>query len=156
MKPLTRFAIAGGLLFLAVNGLPVASPLPEIQIEKPSAAMLKAVDAVQRIMRGASPVDRSLWAEVWNKCGKIIANETETEVVFTDTRSLRKFNIIAMQIAWRRLADNPKGKYIGLSEAVEHVFAEAIGLDVVPVTPELRNRFRETCTALAWCGAGRG
>ena len=157
MTPTVRVAIAGALLYFAVHGLPTATlDTATIELQKPSAEMLKAVDDVQRIMRTASPVDRTLWAEVWNKCGKIINSETSAELIFSDTRSLRQFNVIALQIAFKRLGDMPKGKYAGLGEATERVFAEAIGLDVRPVTPELRKKFVETCTALAWCGAGRG
>ena len=157
MTSTARVAIAAGLLYFAVHGSPTATlETATIKIQKPSAEMLQSVDDVQRIMRTASPVDRTLWAEVWSKCGKIINGETSTDVVFSDTRSLRQFNVIALQIAFKRLGDMPKGKYAGLGEATERVFVEAIGLDVRPVTPELRKKFIETCNALAWCGAGRG
>jgi hypothetical protein len=107
-------------------------------------------------MRSASHFDRLLWSEVWTKVGKIVNSESETEIVFSDTRSLRQLSVISLGIAWKRLADIKKDKYKGLGEATEKVFVEAIGLDVRPVTPELRKKFVETCTALAWCGAGRG
>ena len=157
MTSTARVAIAAGLLYFAVHGSPTATlETATIKIQKPSAEMLQSVDDVQRILRTASPVDRTLWAEVWSKCGKIINGETTTEVIFSDTKSLRQFNVIALQIAFKRLGDMPKGKYAGLGEATERVFVEAIGLDVRPVTPELRQKFIETCNALAWCGAGRG
>ena len=157
MTSTARVAIAAGLLYFAVHGSPTATlETATIKIQKPSAEMLQSVDDVQRILRTASPVDRTLWAEVWSKCGKIINGETTTEVIFSDTKSLRQFNVIALQIAFKRLGDMPKGKYAGLGEATERVFVEAIGLDVRPVTPELRKKFIETCNALAWCGAGRG
>ena len=157
MTPTVRVAIAAGLIYFAVHGLPVATvETGTIELQKPSAEMLQATADVDRIMRNASHFDRLLWSEVWVKVARIINSETDTEVVFTDTRSLRQFNLIAFQIAWKRLGDNKKDKYAGLGEATERVFAEAIGLDVKPVTPELRKKFVETCTALAWCGAGRG
>ena len=157
MTSTARVAIAAGLLYFAVHGSPTATlETATLKIQKPSAEMLQSVDDVQRILRTASPVDRTLWAEVWSKCGKIINGETTTEVIFSDTKSLRQFNVIALQIAFKRLGDMPKGKYAGLGEATERVFVEAIGLDVRPVTPELRQKFIETCNALAWCGAGRG
>ncbi len=157
MTPTVRVAIAAGLMYFAVHGLPTATlDTATIELEKPSAEMIKSVADVDRIMRSASHFDRLLWSEVWVKVARIINSETDTEVVFTDTRSLRQFNLIAFQIAWKRLGDNKKDKYLGLGEATERVFAEAIGLDVKPVTPELRAKFVETCTALAWCGAGRG
>jgi len=157
MNPSVRVAIAAGLIYFAAHGLPKATlDTATIELQKPSAEMLQATADVDRIMRNASHFDRLLWSEVWVKVARIINSETDTEVVFTDTRSLRQFNLIAFQIAWKRLGDNKKDKYLGLGEATERVFAEAIGLDVRPVTPELRAKFVETCTALAWCGAGRG
>ena len=157
MTPTVRVAIAAGLLYFAAHGLPTATlETGTIELQKPSAEMIKSVADVDRIMRSASHFDRLLWSEVWTKVARIINSETDTEVVFTDTRSLRQFNLIAFQIAWKRLGDNKKDKYLGLGEATERVFVEAIGLDVRPVTPELRKKFVETCNALAWCGAGRG
>ena len=156
MTPTVRVAIAAGLMYFAVHGLPTATvETGTIELQKPSAEMLQATADVDRIMRSASHFDRLLWSEVWVKVARIINSETDTEI-FTDTRSLRQFNLIAFQIAWKRLGDNKKDKYLGLGEATERVFAEAIGLDVRPVTPELRKKFVETCNALAWCGAGRG
>ena len=157
MTPTVRVAIAAGLIYFAVHGLPTATlETATIEIQKPSAEMIKAVADVDRIMRGASHFDRLLWSEVWTKVGKIVNSETDTEIVFSDTRSLRQLSVISLGIAWKRLADIKKDKYEGLGEATERVFAEAIGLDVKPVTPELRKKFVDTCTALAWCGAGRG
>ena len=157
MTPTVRVAIAAGLLYFAAHGLPTATlETATIEIQKPSAEMIKAVADVDRIMRGASHFDRLLWSEVWTKVGKIVNSETDTEIVFSDTRSLRQLSVISLGIAWKRLADIKKDKYEGLGEATERVFVEAIGLDVKPVTPELRKKFVDTCTALAWCGAGRG
>ena len=157
MTPTVRVAIAAGLLYFAAHGLPTATlETATIEIQKPSAEMIKAVADVDRIMRGASHFDRLLWSEVWTKVGKIVNSETDTEIVFSDTRSLRQLSVISLGIAWKRLADIKKDKYEGLGEATERVFVEAIGLDVRPVTPELRAKFVETCNALAWCGAGRG
>ena len=159
MTPTVRVAIAAGLIYLAVHGLPTATlETGTIELQKPSAEMIKAVADVDRIMRSASHFDRLLWSEVWVKVGKIVNSETESqiELIFSDTRSLRQLSVISLGIAWKRLAEIKKDKYNGLGEATERVFAEAIGLDVKPVTPELRKKFVDTCTALAWCGAGRG
>ena len=157
MTPTVRVAIAAGLIYFAVHGLPTATlETATIEIQKPSAEMIKAVADVDRIMRGASHFDRLLWSEVWTKVGKIVSSETDTTIVFSDTRSLRQLSVISLGIAWKRLADIKKDKYEGLGEATERVFVEAIGLDIKPVTPELRKKFVDTCTALAWCGAGRG
>lgn len=157
MTPTVRVAIAAGLMYFAVHGLPTATvETATIELQKPSAEMLQATAEVDRIMRSASHFDRLLWSEVWTKVGKIVNSETDTTIVFSDTRSLRQLSVISLGIAWKRLADIKKDKYEGLGEATERVFVEAIGLDVKTVTPELRKKFVDTCTALAWCGAGRG
>ena len=116
-----------------------------------------AVADVHAALKGANPVDRAVWAQLWTKAGRVVAGDaTDTEVVFTDTRSLRAYNVLAIRIGWRRLGENAKGKYPGLAEATERAFAAVIGTDVQPVTPELRAAYVELSNALAWCGAGRG
>lgn len=156
-----RFVAAAVLAWVAVFGVPSlpapSQPSETVAIEKPSEAMLAKVGDVQRILRNANPVDRALWAQVWQKSAITVAGDaTDSEVVFTDTRSLRAFEIVAVRIAWRRLGGNAQEKYPGLGEAVERAFADAIGLDVKPVTPEVRQAYIGLCNALAWCGAGRG
>jgi len=147
------------LAAVAAFGVPASQetkPAPTPIVE-PSVDMKIAVAAVHRVMSRASVVDRALWAEVWAKAAKTVSGDaTDTEVVFTDTRALRLFNMVALRIAWRRLGDNAAGKYPGLSEATEKAFSGVLGLDVRPVTPELRQRYVDLCNALSWCGAGKG
>lgn len=139
-----------------VPASPEAKPAPS-PIVAPSVDMQTAVADVHRIMSRASVVDRALWAEVWAKAAKTVNGDaTDTEFVFSDTRALRLFNMVALRIAWRRLGDNAAGKYPGLSEATEKAFSGVLGLDVRPVTPELRRQYVDLCNALSWCGAGKG
>jgi hypothetical protein len=76
--------------------------------------------------------------------------------VFTDTKSLRSFTVIALEIAWRRLGGNQPGQYPGLREATEAAFAEVLGKAEVGVTKDLRERYAELCRAIAWAGVGKG
>ena len=48
------------------------------------------------------------------------------------------------------------GQYPGLREGVEKALGEIVGLDVKPVTPELRRAYAEACRAIAWAGIGNG
>jgi hypothetical protein len=73
-----------------------------------------------------------------------------TETVFTDSRSLRGFVVLSLDIGWRRLGGNQPGKYAGLRDAVESAFSAVIGKEDLPVTPDLRKRFADLCRALAW------
>jgi len=141
-----------------VPALPQLSPaVPEVVVSTPSDRLKTAVSDVHKALKGANPVDRAVWAQLWTKASRVVAGDaTDTEIVFTDTRSLRAYNVLALRIGWRRLGDNAAGKYPGLAEATERAFATVLGTDVQPVTPELRAAYVELSNALAWCGAGRG
>ena len=146
------------LLAIAICGVP-SMPVPQADpaIETPDEAMRIVTSDVERIMRAASVVDRALWAQVWSKVAITASGDSDSvEVVFTDTRGLRAFQIIALNIAWRRLAGNAAGKYAGLGEAVEKAFHDTLGKDIQAVTPAVRAKFVALANALAWCGINRG
>lgn len=158
---LSRVAVVGLLVAAAwgkvpLPALPVRVPSQSITVETPSVEMQAKVASVAAALASASPVDRAIWASVWEKAAVVVAAPDTDPAVFTDTRSLRGFTVLSLDIAWRRLAGNPPGKYTGLREAVEKVMSEAIGLEVKPVTPELRRAYAEACRAIAWAGVGRG
>ena len=146
------------LLAIAVCGVPsMPTPQTDPAIETPDEAMRIVTNDVHRIMRAASPVDRALWAQVWSKVALTASGDSDSvEVVFTDTRGLRAFQIIALNIAWRRLAGNEAGKYAGLGEACEKAFNDTLGKDIQAVTPAVRAKFVALANALAWCGINRG
>ena len=155
--------IVAALLILAAAYGKVPMPrlpspvVPLVAVETPSVEMIAAVAPVAKALRSASPYDRALWASIWEKSAKVVAGDaTTTEVLFTDTRSLRAYNIIALRLAWVRMGGNPTGKYPGLAEAAERFLTDTIGLDVAPVTPELRAKVVESYKALAWAGVGEG
>jgi len=149
------------LAYVAAFGIPempqLSPAVPEVVVSTPSEKLQAAVADVHKALRGANPVDRAVWSQLWSKAGKVVAGDaTDTEIVFTDTRSLRAYNVLALRIGWRRLGENAAGKYPSLAEATERAFATVLGTDVQPVTPQLRAAHVELCNALAWCGARRG
>ena len=146
------------LLAIAICGVPsMPAPQADPAIETPDEAMRTVTNDVARILRAASPVDRALWAQVWSKVAITAGGDSDSvEIVFSDTRGLRAFQIIALNIAWRRLAGNAAGKYAGLGEAVEKAFNDTLGKDIQPVTPAVRAKFVALANALAWCGINRG
>jgi hypothetical protein len=98
-----------------------------------------------------------VWASVWEKAAIVVAGDAvTTEVAFTDTRALRQFTVLALDIAWRRLAANQPGKYSGLREATEAVLLEVVGKEVVPVTPDMRRSYSDAAKAIAWAGVNGG
>lgn len=146
------------LAYLAVFGLPSKLSLPSlprvaVTVTEPSPEMKAKVAGVAEAMRSASPVDRAVWASTWEKAAIVVSGDAVSpEIAFTDTRSLRQFTVLALDIAWRRLGGNKAGKYAGLREAVESVLGEAVGSEVVPVTPDVRRAYADAARAVAWAG----
>ena len=156
---LARLIAACVLLAIAICGVPsILSVQDEVTIDTPDDAMRLVTDDVHRIMRQASDIDRALWAQVWAKVAVTASGDSnDVEVIFTDTRALRAFQIIALNIAWKRLAGNQTGKYAGLGEACEKAFNDTFGgKEVQPVTPAIRAKFVALANALAWCGINKG
>jgi hypothetical protein len=139
-------------------------PLPQlpaarvqVTVETPSAEMQTVVQPIAEALRGSSYVERALWAEVWSKAATVAAGDAvTTEVVFTDTRSLRAFTALAVDIAWRRIGQHVPGGNEPLRAAVEAAYAVAVGKDALPVTADLRARYVAFAKAVAWAGVGRG
>jgi len=110
-------------------------------------------DAMKSLPMG----DRMLWAQTWCKAATVVAGDAvTTEVVFTDTRSLRMFTTLAIEIAWRRIGQHAPGSVAGLREAVEAAYGQAIGVDVVSVTADVRTRYAAFAKAVAWAGVNGG
>jgi hypothetical protein len=169
-----RVFLATLLLFIAIFGIPKVgsdtgpSPLPTprpsptpdaapvINVPEPTREMKDAVEKVAAAMKDANIIDRMMWAQVWAKAAKAVAaDSTDDKIVWADTTALRKFTETALRIGWRRLGNNPQGKYPGLSDAVEAAFSSILTNRVQAVTPELRKRYVELCNAIAWAGVGR-
>lgn len=149
---------AAGLIVAAAWGkipMPTMPSAPSVVtypvVATPSDEMRASVAGVVDAFRAAPISDRLVWSQVWAKAALVVEGDAVlTETVFTDTRSLRGFVVLAIDIGWRRLGGNPPGKYSGLRESVESAFASVIGTEDVAVTPDLRKRFAELCRALAW------
>lgn len=151
-----RFAVAAACIAVGAGlvRLPSFSTSPAVSwpsVDAPSDAMRSLVSPVRDVMQSAPMGDRLLWAQLWDKAAVVVAGDAvSTEVVFTDTRSLRLFTVIALEIGWRRIGGNEPGKLAGLRDAVEAAFASVLGKDVVPVTKDMRDRYAELCRAMAW------
>jgi hypothetical protein len=159
MSVRTRIVVAIVLGYVAAFGVPSLPSLPRVAVSvtDPSPEMKAKVAPVAAALRSASPVDRAVWASTWEKAAIVVAGDAvTTEVAFTDTRALRQFTVLALDIAWRRLAGNQPGKYAGLREATEAVLLEVVGKEVVPVTPDMRRAYSDAAKAIAWAGIHGG
>ena len=155
-------AVAACLLIAAAWGkiplpsLPMA-PSVTVVVETPTVEMQTLVRPVADAMRSMPAGDRMLWARTWSKAAIVVAGDAvTTDVVFTDSRSLRGFTVLALDIAWRRIGQHAPGSNEPLRAAVEAAYGQAIGTEVVPVTADLRARYGAFAKAVAWAGIGGG
>jgi hypothetical protein len=157
-----RIAAAALIIAAAWGKVPMPSlALPAavqtVKVETPSDAMQTAVKPVAAAMAGMNAVDRAIWADTWSKAALVVAGDVAAkEVAFTDTRGLRLFTALALDIAWRRIGKHSPGENEELRKAVESVYGSLMGDEEVPVTRDLRERYAEMAKAIAWAGIGRG
>ena len=150
-----RFAAAALLIAAAWGKVPLpqwpaVAPV-SIAVETPAADLQQTVEPIAEAMKSAPFGDRMLWAALWQKSAVVVAGDAvTTEVAFTDTRSLRLFTVLALDLGWRRIGNNQPGKYDGLRAAGEGAFGTVLGAEIVPVTPEMRRRYADLCRAIAW------
>lgn len=129
---------------------------PGLRVTEPEAAMRTIVEPIRRAMASFPQGDRLLWAATWEKVGVVAAGDVATvEIVFSDTRALRMYTAIALDIAWRRIGQHEPGN-TELREAVEAAYAATVGDDVVPVTDAVRQRYVTFCRAVAWAAVPNG
>jgi hypothetical protein len=158
---LARVAAAGLLIAAAWGKVPLPSlpegRVPTIVVETPTVQMQAIVAPVALAMQSLPAGDRLLWAQTWTKAGVVVAGDAvTTAVVFADTRSLREFTALALDIAWRRIGQHAPGGNEPLRQAVEAAYGQVLGKDVVPVTADMRARYVELSKAIAWAGQNTG
>jgi hypothetical protein len=157
---LSRFAAAGLIVAAAWGKVPLPSlpsaPAVSVTVETPSPEMQAVVKPVAVELAKMPAGDRMVWAAVWSKAAVVVAGDTTAkEVAFTDTRSLRAFTALTLDIAWRRLAGQPAGNE-PLRKALEASYGAAVGTDDVPVTRDIRDRYAAYAKAVAWAGLNGG
>ncbi len=155
---IARVAAAALLIAAAWGQIPMPSlavpaVAPSITVPTPSPEAQRLVEPVRAALAGLTADKRALWAATWSKASLVVEAEGATSVsVLTDTPSLRVLTTTALDIAWRRIGGVPPGSVTGLREAVEAAMRSALGLDAVPVTPDVRSRYAEVARAIAWAG----
>lgn len=158
---LSRVAAAGLIVAAAWGKIPLPSfEVPTgtvtVEVETPSAEMQDVVKPVAVELARMPMGDRLLWAATWNKAAVVVSGDTlAKEPAFTDTRSLRAFTALTLDIAWRRLGGHPPGND-ALRKALEASYGQAVGKDEVPVSRDIRDRYAAYAKAVAWAGLNGG
>ena len=151
---LGRVAAAGLLIAAAWGKVPLPtlpSVAPQVTVATPSDEMQRLVTPVADALAGLPAADRALWASLWQRAATVAAGDAVTaQTAFADTRALREFTALAVDIGWRRIGNHAAGSQESLRTAVEAAYGSAVGKDVQPVTGELRGRYVEFANAIAW------
>ena len=99
---LGRIAAAGLLIAAAWGKVPLPTlpaVAPQVTVATPSDEMQRLVTPVTDALRSLPASDRVLWAALWTKAGVVAAGDAVTaQVAFTDTRALRDFTALAVDI----------------------------------------------------------
>jgi len=155
---IARVTAAGLIVAAAWGKLPMPEfypvvPAVSIDVPEPSPELRTAVEPVQKALANLSPADRALWAATWAKAAIVVeADGTSSVEAFRDTAALRLFTTVALDIAWRRLGKHQPGSVDGLRDGVEAAMRSVLGLDAVPVTPQMRASYANVAKAIAWAG----
>lgn len=151
---LGRIAAAALLIAAAWGKVPLPTlpaVAPQVSVSTPSDEMQRLVSPVADALAGLPASDRALWASLWSRAAVVAAGDAVTaQTAFADTRALRDFTALAVDIGWRRLGKHAPGSQESLRAAVEAAYGSALGKDVAPVTSELRGRYVEFANAVAW------
>lgn len=151
-----RIAAAALIVAAAWGKVPIPSlpaAVPTVTVEAPSVRLQELVAPVAKALAPLPASDRILWASVWKRAATVVEGDTSVEAVaFTDTKALRLFTVLALDIAWRRIGGHSPGSVQGLRDAVEAAIGSAVGTDSVAVTPQIRASYAEVARAIAWAG----
>lgn len=154
-----RVCLAAVLLCVAAFGpVPPSVAPPDSAPSQPGDDMRKLVAPVAEALAGAPAGDRMLWAELFSKMATVVAGDAvTTETVFSDSRALRAFTVLSLEIGWRRLGNHAPGYFPALRSAVETALGSAVTMDAAPVDAAMRQKYVDACRAIAWAGwPGRG
>ena len=158
MSPAVRSIAAVLLVAYAVFGVPTlpALSVPGTPQTEPSQEMKDQVREVVKAANRMSAIDR-LWLQyIYSNAAKVVAADgTKEPPVVITTEGLRAVHVAILKFIWKGMADNPPGKYEGLSESIESVFDATVGDTQRAITPELRRKACEMFDAIAWAGLGK-
>lgn len=123
-----------GLGWLAVRHAPAVVPVPAVKPLSEVAAMGAKMTAD----------DRAALSETYAILSRSIAANPPEEPVFPDTASVRRAHRAALLAVWKGAMGNDAGKYPGLRESLEGYLHNSLGMDDVPLNPELQARVVKT------------
>lgn len=158
MKIDARWIVAAVILFFSWKGadLNIEWPPadgPKISTPKPSSELMQWAAPVRPILPKMLVKDRLYLASLYEAMAFVLLNDGRRDApIISDTEKFAAFHASALRLAIEKAN---VGKYPGLGEAIDQVFASAVP-DVQPIDQAVRSRLVAACGTLAWTfGVGR-
>lgn len=115
-----------------------------VLFREPVGPVTKPRGPVATIASKMTPDDRAALSVAYETLGRSIKANPVDEPVFPDTAAVRRAHRAALLCVWQGAMANQPGKYPGLREALEGEVEGSLGLDEVPLNPELQRRVADT------------
>lgn len=147
MSPAVRAAAVVVILFFAYRGksMGVQWPVPAATSKPTAAAMEWSKDL------GADsclPADRAYYSSFYHALEQVVDRDgLRTQPVIDTTEKFARFQAGSLDLA---IDQKNVGKYEGLGRRIDNVFKAALGDDVQAITPEVREKLKAACAAIAW------
>lgn len=145
-----RFFVAAALLFFAWKGNTIDLPWPPVdggrEIVKPEPETLAWVEDIP--VEKMLPKDRLYLADLYDAMGWVILRDKlRDQPVLKTNEDFARFHAGSLQLSIDR---GDVGKHPGLGKAVDQVFKDCIGTEVVQLDDDEFDILIAACNALAW------
>jgi hypothetical protein len=148
-----RFIVVAFLLFFAWKGSVLDFEWPittkaNRSIPKPGPEALRFAAPLQGVLPRMTHIDRIYLSNFYDALAYIVFRDSQRDKpLITDTEKFAAFHAGSLQLAIDR---KDVGKYDGLGDAIDQVFAAAVGPEIKQMTPEVRDKIVGACGVLAW------
>jgi hypothetical protein len=148
-----RYIVAAVLLLFAWKGAELKfewpqPPATKVRAPQPPAERMEWAKPVVEVLPRMTPKDRQYLANFYDAVAFILLRDGDRDTpIVSDTTKFEAFHGGSLRLAIDR---KDVGKYPGLGEAIDQVFAAANGPDEVAVSEEVRAKLVAACGVLSW------
>lgn len=132
--------VAGALLLFSLlfpNGVQLPKPKPVVVV--PVAPEVTPDSTIVKLLKDATAEDKARIVSIYEGMAYVLRRDVGARL--NTTEKWAEFQANTLQLAVEQV-----GKYPGLDDAIESVFARSIGTDdVVPSTPENQQKLLKAC-----------
>jgi len=154
-----RFIVAAVLLLFAwkdsiLTAMWPPAPMAEIDTPRPSPEVLQLAAPLKPLLPRMLPKDRQYLATLYDAMAYVLIRDGErSKAIIGTNEQFAAFHAGTLNLA---IDKSSVGKYPGLAEAIDEVFAAFAGSDVKDLDADSRRRLVAACGVISWSfGVGR-